>query len=330
MAYTVEYRQRTLILNRQIVFVGERQGDYNQVGDFVGRDLGDFTVVFSGTDSLVTTTTVKTDLNWRQDFGFLGRKKIWGAWSSLTILSITGQSRTDDVAGLLRLAKERIFDEDDTVFGQVGLKQEVTLLRHLRWLDLRLRYDYDKTMDRQFASNPEDRLRRLFQGSTTWSATDRTSLRLRANRVKDNRLSRGSSFPSQRDYDAVTSGFEGEWTWRPTTGSRLALAGEYIHRDDTLSGIVQREVAARPSLRIRLQQKWSTQAELRWAEVESDEPQGARRPFFFALPGRNVAATLRLDWDPTKYLNVALFYFGRWQGEGGWQHDFRVESTARF
>ena len=79
-----------------------------------------------------------------------------------------------------------------------------------------------------------------------------------------------------------------------------------------------------------MQQRWSAILELRWAEVVSDEPLGAVRPFFFPFPGPNRDATVRLAWDPTAQLTVALSYFGREQGIRGWQHDVRLESTARF
>ncbi len=68
----------------------------------------------------------------------------------------------------------------------------------------------------------------------------------------------------------------------------------------------------------------------RLATVRSEEPVGAVRPLAFPYAGGNVESTVRLGWEPTKYLTVALSWFGRRQGERGWQHDVRLESTARF
>jgi hypothetical protein len=94
--------------------------------------------------------------------------------------------------------------------------------------------------------------------------------------------------------------------------------------------VTQRELALRPSLRWRLAEAWSTQAEVRLADVQSDEPGGARRPFFFPTAGTDVETSARVSWDPNRYLGFALAYFGRKPGGRAWQHDLRLESTARF
>jgi len=64
--------------------------------------------------------------------------------------------------------------------------------------------------------------------------------------------------------------------------------------------------------------------------VASEGPAGAQRPYFFPYPGANREAGVRLAWDPSPQLSVSGVYFGRRQGERGWQHDVRIESTARF
>ena len=69
-----------------------------------------------------------------------------------------------------------------------------------------------------------------------------------------------------------------------------------------MSGVRQTERALRPSLRWRLAEAWSIQAELRVSDVQSDEPVGSRRPFFYPSPGTNVETTNRLSWEPSRYL----------------------------
>jgi len=85
-----------------------------------------------------------------------------------------------------------------------------------------------------------------------------------------------------------------------------------------------------PSTRWRVGEQWSLNANLRLADVQSDEPMGAIRPYFFPTPGTNVEASSRLAWDPSRHLSFALAYFGRKPGGQEWQHDLRLESTARF
>ena len=321
---------RTEVLDRQVVYIGERLGDYNQNGDFVGHNLGDFNVVTVGTDSLVATTEVTADLTWRQDFGFLGRRTPWGSWQTFTRVTARSRSRTDDVGRLLRFAEGTIFDEEDAVLGEVALRQEGTFLRHLSRWDLRLLYDYDQALDRQYATHPERRLRHQSQATLSWNPTQRSSLRGRTRRTDEERFTQEEAYSSNRSYAAVTWRHELEWSVRPGTGNLMAVAVDAISRHDAVSGVRQSEFGIKPSARLRLEQRWSGQADLRWSRVVSDEPAGALRPFFFAEPGANVEATARLSWEQSSLMTVTLAYFGRRPGERGWQHDVRLESTARF
>ena len=322
---------RTEVLDRQIVFVGVRQGDYDQEGRFVGRNLGDFTVLTVGTDSLVATTEATADLNWRQDFGFLGRRSFWGAWSSTTRLTVRSRSRAEEAGPVLRFAPGTIFDPDDTVLGEVGLRQEVDLLKHLRRWDLRLRFDFDQALDRQYATRPERRLRRQHQVLTNTGLGARTNLSARVVRIGERRATEDDyALGASRSYDSIIWQQELEGSFRPIPGNRLALAADYVSREDGVSGIVQKEIGLRPSAQFRIAERWSGTTSLRLASVDSREPSGSLRPYFYPRPGVNHEASARLAWDPSAQLTVSLVYFGRRPGEGGWQHDVRLESTARF
>lgn len=320
---------RTEVLDRQVVFVGERLGDYNRDGVFIGRNLGDYNVVTVGTDSLVATTEAAADLSWRQDFGWLGRDRLWGAWDSYTRLAVTSRSRDEDAGRVLRFAPGTIFDSENTVLGRVTLRQELHLLRHLRNWDLRLNYDFDQALDRQYASMPEDRLQRRYESVLTMGLSRSTSLSLRGRWTGERRMTEDTG-GSNRSYDSLTLRGEAEWSWRPGPGDRLAVAGEMIRREDEVSGVVQDEAALRPSARFRAAERWSGSLELRLASVSSDEPPGSLRPYFYSEPGVNQEINARLGWEPSRTMTVTLSWFGTRRGERGWQHDVRLESTARF
>lgn len=329
LVYAVD-SSRSEVLDRQILFVGLRQGDYDQNGTFVGYDLGDFDVVTVGTDSLVATTEVSADLSWRQDFSRLGKDRLWGAWQSVTRATVRGRSRTDDVGGLMRLEPGLILDPEDTVLGEVSLRQDLWLLRHLKRWDLRGRFEYDEGLDRQYATHPEERLRRLHQGTLTFNVDERSSLRLRATRTDEARANREQALASNRPYDSLTEDWELEGSRRPSPGNELLLALNRAERRDLVSGVRQRDWGLKPQARLRLERRWTGFAELRWSWVEADEPPGALRPYFYPYPGGNVEAGARLAWTPSASLTLTAAYFGRRLGERGWQHDVRLESTARF
>jgi hypothetical protein len=331
--WSLEYgvdNSRIELLDRQIVFVGLRLGDYDRDGNFLGRGQGDYNVVYAGTDSLVATTEVKGNLAWRQEWRLPDGGRGWGRVTALTTLAARGRSRADAVGPLLRFASAALFDPESTVLGEVGWQQELDLLQGWQGWDLRLKHDFAQALDRQFAAHPEDRLRRLAQGTVTRSLFERTTLQWRTGREAERRATRSGAVAGERSYAATTWRHEGEWSLRPGAGSRLALAGEFIRRDDAVSGWQQREWAVRPSARWRLEQRWSGTVEARWAQVTSAAPVGAIRPYFFAYPGLNRDVSARLAWDPSATLSIAAVYFGRQLGGRGWQHDVRLESTARF
>jgi len=279
----------------------------------------------------VATTRVQVDLQLRQGFGFLGADRWYGAWSSMTIGSVQGRSTTQDVKGLLFLNPDVLFDVDNTVLADVVFSEELTFLQHLKTIDLRGKFDYRQTRDRQFSTHPQDRLSRKWQASSNINVSPKSSLKLRYLNEDDRRHSNESSLSAQSSYQSLTRTHELGWNYRPSTDLRVGLQGEYILRKDKVTAVSQTEYALGPTSRYRLHRQWTMQANLRVAEVKSDEDSGNLiRPWFYPLPGSNVESSLRLAWDPSEYLGVSLNWFARKNGERGWQHDFRLESTARF
>jgi hypothetical protein len=329
LGYRVD-NSRTEVLDRQIVFVGERQGDFNENGEYLGRDLGGYSVVLAGTDSLVAVTAVRGDLRWRQGFAFLGKDRWYGAWSTQTVASLEGRSTTDEVGGLLALDPSVIFDGRTAVLADLNLLQEISLLEHQPRFDLRGRYGYRQTRDRQFADHPEDRLDRRWQATGSVNVNTRTTLRGRWAQDAERRESAEAGVSARRSQDLLTRRLELGWLHAPGPDLRLGLQGERVTRRDEVSAVAQREWALRPSARARLRGGWTVLLEARWADVQSAEPPGATRPFAFPYAGGNVDSTLRLSWEPSTYLTVSASWFARRQGDRGWQHDLRLESTARF
>ena len=329
LGYRVD-NSRTEVLDRQITFVGERQGDFDEDGRYVGDGLGAYDMVLAGTDSTVATTAVRGDLRWRQGFAFLGRNRWYGAWSTQAVASLEGRSTTDDVGGLLALDPAVVFDGRTAVLGDLNWTQELSLLEHEPRFDLRGRFGYRQTRDRQYAAHPEDRLDRRWQATGSVNVTPRTTLRARVARDAERRESVESEVGARRSQDLVTRRVELGWQFTPGADLRVGVQGERVTRRDDVSAVVQREWALRPSARARLRNGWSALLEARWSDVASDEPVGAQRPYSFPYRGGNIESTMRLSWEPSRYLTLSASWFARRQGERGWQHDLRLESTARF
>ncbi len=331
--WSVGYRldnSRARVLDRQIVYIGLQQGDYDQEGRYLGIDQGDYDVLLAATDSLVATTAVQTDLRWRQGFGFLGKDRWTGAWTAVTRATVQGRSTTERIRELLLLQRGVLFDRDQTVLTEIRFSEEMIVLQHLKRWDLRGRFDYEEALDRQFSQHPEDRVRRGYLLNSTWTASKRFSLRGRWQLEDDRRSSDESLASVRRSYSVTTRTHELGGVFRASAASRMSLQGEYLLRDDAVTGVEQTEYALRPETRLRLSGSWSLQGLLRVAEVDSRGASVFARPWFFPEPGRNVESSLRLSWEPTRYLTVAGNWFARKRGEGRWEHDLRLESTARF
>lgn len=329
LGYRVD-NSRARVLDRQIVYVGQRQGDYDQDGNYLGIDQGDYDVILAATDSLVATTAVQTDLRWRQGFGFLGKERWTGAWTAVTQATVSGRSTTDEVGDLLTLRRSALFDRERTVLSEIRFAEELILLQHLKRFDLRGRFDFHEALDRQYSDHPEDRIGRTWLVNSNYNATQRFSLRGRAQYDRDRRASEENLASVRRSYDVTTWTGELGGVYRVASASRVSLQGEYIQRQDGVSTVQQDEYALRPETRLRLGRQWSVQGLLRVAEVVAGGDGSGTRPWFFPEPGRNVESSLRLTWEPTRYLTVAGSWFTRKEGEGRWEHDLRLESTARF
>ena len=329
LGYRVD-NSRMPVLDRQILFVGEGQGDYNQDGEFVGKGQGDYTVVLAATDSLMATTAVRADLNWRQGFQFLGADRWYGAWSSLALASVESRSTTEDVGGLLALDPKVLFDPATTILSDLNYTHELAFFKNVRTLDLRGKFDFRQSLDRQFADHPEDRIKRGWQTNANLNLSRRSAVTLLWLRQDERRYSEESSSSARSSFVVLTRRYELGYNYTPTTNLRVGLQGEFITRNDEVSTVSQEELALRPNLRSRFQRAWTLQAELRISDVKSDEPPGVLRPWFFSFPGRNVESSLRLAWDPTEFLAVSASWFTRKKTEGRWQHDLRLETTARF
>ncbi len=328
LRYRVD-QSRATVLDRQVVYVGFRQGDYDQEGRFVGREMGDYQVVTAATDSTIATTEAAADLQWRQDFGFLGRRRLWGAWRSTTNLTARLQSLSDRTGDVLRLSPDLLFDPATTVLGEVDWRQEVELLRHLPRWQLKLRREFRQSLDRRYATHPERRLRRFSQVQVAWNRTSRTTWQLRRQWTDESRSTSETVVVVNRSYLSRARRWELGWSYRPAPGSQLQLNGDRTTRRDDVSGVEQTEHGLAVTAQHRWR-RWLVQGRGRWSRVTTNDEDPLHRPYFYPYAGTNAETSLRLGWEPSPRMSLSLSWFGRLRGERGWQHDVRMESTARF
>ena len=325
----LEYRagnDRSRVIQRKIVFVGERQGDYDQEGNRLGKNLGDYSVIFSAGDSLTAAVDVrlasKFDLQWLS-------APLVGGLSFNGQFTVEERSQSDDIRRVLTLDPGVLRNAATTIFGQQVVRADLTLLRRNRKIDLRLSYDETDALDRRFSSIPERSYRRERIIRVDRDLTRGWALRLDggdADRVRSADPSSGSFLNSYQVKDFFGGG---ELSYRPTARTRAGLQGRATSRDDGFSGIAQKVWELTPLVTTDfLRGRWTT--EFRWARVSEDGGDPLRRPYFFERPGDNRRFSVIAQWALGKVLTFTVRYQLRDEAERNPLHDLSVETRARF
>lgn len=324
----VEYRAGTdqsRVLGRQIVFVGFGEGDYDAEGNPVGVQQGDYNVVFTPSDSLVSSVEVEADLRLA-----LRRDTAWlGGFESETLLQVRERSRTDDVGGLLRLDPDLLRQSDTTLFGQQRLREDLRLLRRRRGIDLRLVYDSTDVLDQRFTQGPEETRRRQALSRLDVEVAPGWTVGAEASDEIRSRVSTSDLNPQLRSYDVADRSGAVTLRFRPSPRQRLALELRWTDRDETRQDIQQRLLELRPAVGTDWWgASWTLDA--RWVEVTEEAPPDPQRPFFFERPGTGRSAGLRVQWGASGGLSVALRYQVRDEPQRELRHDLGLETRARF
>ncbi len=324
----VDYRAGTdqsRVLGRRVIFVGLGQGDYDAEGNAVGAKQGDYNVVFTPTDSLVSSTEVEANiqLQMRSDFRWVA------GLESRSLLQIRESSRSSDVGALLRLDPAKLRNPESTLFGQQRIREELHLLRQRRGIDLRLAFDRTDLLDQRFTQGPEESRRQESLAQLDVELGGGWSL---GSQLKDEERHRSSTsvlnpqLRSYRVHDRVAAS-----TLRLRTGPRrrYALELRYTLRDEDLESIRQTLIEARPSATTDwFGLNWTLEG--RWSELTERAGPLPRRPFFFEAPGTTRSGSLRMQWASARGFSVALRYQLRDEAGRILRHDLGLETRARF
>lgn len=323
----LEYRagtDRTRVLERQIVFVGESQGNFDAEGNPVGQRQGDYNVVYLPSDSLAAATDV--ELTGKLDV--TPPVRLLGGVSSSTLLSIQERSTASDVGDVLRLRPWVLRQPGTTLLGEERLREELVLLRGLRGSELRLTFDRTLRLDQRYANAPEASRRRL-RGARLESELARGwSLRVEAQDELRERETGDPSNPLLRPYDVLDRTAAGALRYRPTARARASLELRATWREDADSDVEQTVLELLPGATADLLRgRWTV--ELRLAQVEERGVPGAR-PYFFERPGDGKRFSVAAQWGGRGSVTVGVRYQLRDEPERSLRQDMSVETRARF
>ncbi len=325
----LDYRagnDRSRVIERTTIFVGEGQGDYDQEGNRIGRNLGDYNVVFSPSDSLIAATDVelsaKVDAEWRA-------APLVGGISFNGLYKVSERSQSDDVGGVLLLERSLLRQPDTTIFGEEHVRGDFVLLRHVRSTDLRLTFDQTTQLDRRFSATPESSVRRERSFRVDRDLTRGWSLRADGGNRQREKVAdpTASSFLNSYQVDDLYAGLL--LGYRATARTRTSLEGRGTRRNDGFSGISQTVLEFVPSITTNfLRARWTV--DYRWADVRESGGDPLLRPFFFERPGSNQRFSTVAQWMLGKSLSLTVRYQLRDEPQRKILQDLSVETRARF
>jgi hypothetical protein len=313
------------VLSRQIVFVGIGDGRYDIEGNPVGPGRGDYDLLYTPSDSTVTSTEVRfdTQVDWRPRFTALG------GFGNLLVLSVQEQSRTDEIGKLLLLDPSVLRQEGSTVFGEARLRDDLTLLRQYRRLDLRLSVELQELLDQRFVEGPQSADRRLYESrlegqfTSTWSGWVEAVSEVRG------RDATSTINPLLAGFDVRDRGGAAALRWRRGTRARVELALRYTDREERGEEIRQEIWSIEPSANINaLGARWSALGRI--AQISEDAGGNPVRPYFFEAPGTSRSAGLQAQWGATGLLSFNVRYQITDEPGRELRQDMGVETRARF
>lgn len=313
------------VLGRQVVFVGFDQGDFDLEGRPVGVNQGDYDVVYTPSDSLLTSTQVELDVR----FELQPSTDRLGGFSNSLLWQVSERSRTDEVGRLLRLDGGILRDPDTTVFGEQRLREELVLLRRVRRFDLRLGHERRDALDQRFTQGPERTAQRRNDLRAESELTEQFSLRVDAATEARERASSDQVNPLLRGYEVRDRTTAATLRWRPARGLRVELESRWTGREERIAGIEQTVLALAPSSDASLVGLRLT-VQARLAAVEETGGDDRTRPFFFERPGTQRSFNTLLQWGGAGSFTVGVRYQLRDEPGRPVRHDLGVETRARF
>lgn len=329
-------------VEKAVVFVGENQGDYDENGNEVGQNRGDYMVLYLPADDVLPVRSV--ELTWRLSAGSGVRALVSGGpdgngggwWGRIRrnvsvdhFFTVSERSTTDELLRFYTLDPSILQRDDATLYGRYSLRQEWSLLGGVQRSDLHLVLSREDEEDNRTEGVSIERLSQdisvrfeTIPASTvtlTFEAAGGTSDR-------DGGGVAGQSYRVRRLSGSQTTG------WRPRPPYKIAFELGAEDRRDGVSGAEQTSFFGSPSFGASVGSKIHVSALLRltW----TDEKVSAGKPLFFLEEG------LREDWNVTgqyrftRFISVGLNYNGRrekdYTGEVRTVHALKLESRAYF
>ena len=326
-------------LQRSVVFVGEGKGDYNALGEAVGKGKGAYTLVFLPTTDTTPVHTVNFNLKvaWKPSQRAHPSPGL-GGWILRNVsvdqtLGVREESTYDPAWEVYLMLPSALQRDDATVFGATTFRQDWSLLDGYKNVSLTFRY------------LREDREDNRFEGVRESAQSGERSARLsRSLSAVLTGIVEGGRRTDQRGGEGIPGGTGSRYDieeWFGLVGAGIVLApGANLDVDvraanlsDAESGAEQRSIKITPRLVWRLAEQLNVFGTYEFTSV-TDRVETSVKPIVYARDGSAQRWSITPNIRISKVIGIFATYSGRnervFTGQRVIEHEFRLETRAYF
>ncbi len=326
-------------LQRSVVFVGEGKGDYNAIGEAVGKGKGAYTVLFLPTTDTTPVHSVGFNLRvaWKpsqRPFTATG----WGGWILRNVsvdwtLGVREESTYEPAWEVYLMLPSALQRDDATVFGATTFRQDWSLLDGYKNISLNFRYLREDREDNRFEGVHENAQSGERAARLSRSLSAVLTAVLEGGQRVDSRGGEGIPGGTGSTYDVEE--------WFGLVGAGIVLApGANLDVDvrvatlaDDESGAQQRSLKVTPRLVWRIADQLNLFGTYELAQV-NDQNETAVEPIVFARDGTSQRWSVTPNIRISKVIGIFATYSGRdekvFTGQRVVEHEFRLETRAYF
>lgn len=326
-------------LQRSVVFVGEGKGDYNAIGEEVGKGKGAYTVVFLPTTDTTPVHTVGFNLRltWKPSQQHRDARG-FGGWimRNLSVdqtLGIREESTYEPAWKVYFMLPEALQRDDATVFGTTTFRQDWSLLDGYPNVSLTVRYLREDREDNRFegvhesAQSGERAVRLSRSLSAVLTAVVEGGLRTERRGGEGVPGGTGSRYDVEEWFALVGTGI----VLAPGANLDVDVRGATL--DDEESGAQQRTLKVTPRIVWRIADQLNLFGTYELAEVK-DESDVLIKPIVYAREGTSQRWSITPNLRISKVIGIFATYSGRnervFTGQRVVEHEFRLETRAYF
>jgi hypothetical protein len=334
-------QNQAVIQRKAVVFVGEGQGDYNALGDPVGKGRGAYTVVFLPTTITIPSQSVNLTWNLKWKPAGRGADNTGGglfSWVGRNIslvqsLNVREQTTAEKAYKIYLLFPSALQRDESTLTGVVSLRQEWSFLDGYPNVSLTYRYERNDEEENRFNGINEDRLFEQHTMRIDRSISRVVSANLELRREVRQLGRRGVVSGAGGSYDVRGRAIAAGWGLRFGGGSSFDGEFEARERKDLESTAEELALSFKPRFVWRLTKSLNVFATYEVTRF-SNPVETFVKPVFFSNPGLTHRWGLTPNLRLSKIISLLANYQGRseetFSGKRIVDHEFTMETRAYF